>query len=100
MARSDLDSISTDRAQFSIIRKYLCWRKHSRSDVDDESMAVANPADSFLFPRSARGICAGSRFHAADCGFHNVNCRTPGGTGPRALIFDDLVTRSQKNQVN
>src|ERR1043166_1098860 len=59
-------------------------------------MAVPNPADSILFPRSARGICAGARFHAADCGFYNVNCRTPGGTAARGLIFDDLVTRSQK----
>src|SRR5215468_5946309 len=87
MARSDLDPISTDCAQFSIIRKYLCWRKYSRSDVDHDSMAVADPADSLLFPRSARGICAGARFHAADCGFHNVDCRTPGGTGACALIF-------------
>src|SRR5262249_43859848 len=62
-------------------------------------MVIANPADSFLFPRSARGICAGACFHAADCGFHNVDCRTPGGTGARALIFNDLMTRSQ-NQLN
>src|SRR5690349_21188539 len=59
-------------------------------------MAVAHLADSLLFPRSARGICAGAGFHATDCGFHNVNCRTPGGTRACALIFDDLMTRSQK----
>jgi hypothetical protein len=41
----------------------------------------------FYFPRSTCRICAGARFHAADCGFHNVNCRTPGGTGACALIF-------------
>src|SRR5438132_11582197 len=58
-------------------------------------MAVANPADSFLVPRSTRGICAGARFHAAYSGFYNVDRRTPGGTGARALIFDDLMTRSQ-----
>src|SRR4051812_36892321 len=58
-------------------------------------MAIANPANSFLFPRSARGICAGACFHAVNCGLHNVDCRTPGGTGARALIFDNLNTRSQ-----
>src|SRR5215831_10405862 len=62
-------------------------------------MVIANPADSVLFPRSARRICAGACFHAADCGFHNVNCRTPGRTRARALIFNDLMTRSQ-NQLN
>jgi len=68
--------------------------------VHDESMAVADLADSVLFPRSARGICAGARFHAADCGFHNVDCRTPGGTGARALIFrrsrDEIAKPTKK----
>ena len=77
----------TDRAQLSIVRKHLRGRKHTGSDVHDGSVAVANPADSILFSRSASGICAGARFHAADCGFHNVDCRTPGGTGTRTLIF-------------
>src|SRR5438046_1518935 len=95
LARSDFDSISTECAQLSVVRKYLCRRKHSRSDVHDGSVAVADPADSVLFPRSACGICSGARFHAADCGFHNVDCGTPGGTGARALIFGDLMTRSQ-----
>src|SRR6266513_1059975 len=66
-------------------------------------MAVANPADSLLFPRSARRICAGARFHAADCGFHNVNYRTPGGTGARALIFrrshDEIAKPTKKNMI-
>src|SRR4030095_13642822 len=87
LAGSDLDLVPPDRAQFSIVRKHLRWGEHSRSDVDDGSVALADPADSILFSRGARRIRAGARFHAADRGFHNVDCRTPGGTGTRTLIF-------------
>ncbi len=34
LARSDFDFVSPDRAQFSIVRKYLCGREYSGSDVN------------------------------------------------------------------
>src|SRR6266403_748769 len=65
--------------------------------------AVGGLADPVLFPRSARGICAGACFHATDCGFHNVDCRTPGGTGARALIFrrshDEIAKPTKLNMI-
>src|SRR6266404_5861379 len=66
-------------------------------------MALSHPADSILLPGGACRIRPGARFHAADCGFHDVDRRAPGGTGACALIFrrshDEIPKLTNKNMI-
>jgi len=49
----------------------------------------------FYFLEVLVGFVQALVVHAFDSGLHNVDRGTPGGTGTRALIFGDLMTRSQ-----
>ena len=75
-----------DFPQLPIVWKYLCGRKHPRSDVDHGSLlaglASAHPV---LFHGVARGCRAGARFYAPDRCIYHVDRAARSWTGAHPL---------------